>query len=186
MYGALVSRATALDVALTHIRLSTLDLTDAELARIVRVRLLLAQVSAIALDVEAHAVLHRSDRADNLRRLAALVREGRIEVRSAPLAAWSPDFSVFGTTDAPFALIVGPHQFERSDFPGPTLASVHGRRGATRAGARFEEIWGSGHDIGAAIDLILTRAERRVGGPEPAPARAGESVETPTGTRVFG
>lgn len=165
-FGALLSRATRLDVALTHLRLSMLDLTEAELARLARLRLLLAQVSATALEAEAQAVLHRPERAANLARLARLLAAGRIEVRSAPLAAWAPDFSVFSLDERPLGLLVGPHRFDRSPFGGPTLASVHGEEGASRALARFEEIWLGAHDIRAPIATILARAERELGAPQ--------------------
>ena len=58
-FGVLARRARGLDVALTHMRLATLDLSEAELGRMHRVRLLLAEVSDAALDAEAHAVLNR-------------------------------------------------------------------------------------------------------------------------------
>ena len=45
-YGMLARRASGLDVALTHIQLATLDLSEAELGKVHRVRLLLAEVSA--------------------------------------------------------------------------------------------------------------------------------------------
>jgi hypothetical protein len=185
-YGALVSRAARLDVALTHLRLASLDLSDDEVSGIRRVRLLLAQVSAVALDAEAHAVLHRSDRADNLRRLAALLCAGRIEVRSAPLAAWAPDFSVFVSGAGPFALLVGPHRFELEGIGGPTLASVHEGVDARRGAMRFEELWANAHDIGPAIARILARAEREVAAPEGPPAQAAREAQRPTGTTISG
>jgi hypothetical protein len=193
-YGALVSRSSRLDVALTHLRLSTLDLTEEEIGQLTRVRLLLAQVSAVALDAEAHAVLHRSDRAENLRRLAALLQSGRIEVRSAPLAAWSPDFSVFCEDEGPFAVIVGPHRFERGGLGGPALASLHGPDGAARTLARFEELWAGAHDISPAVGGILVRAERGAADPLegakhqlgqrfPTLGRLAERVDTPLSRR---
>jgi hypothetical protein len=185
-YGGLVARATRLDVALTHLRLATLDLSEAEVGRLARVRLLLAQVSAVALDAEAHAVLHRSDRAANLRRLATLLRVGRILVRSAPLGGWAPDFSVFGADDGPFAVVVGPHRFDRDGLGGPILASVHGAEPAARALERFEEVWDGAHDIGPAIAGILNRAERGERALEGPARRPGRPAETPTGTRVSG
>ena len=105
-YGVLARRSRGLDVALTHIRLATLDLSEAELGSVHRVRLLLTEVSAAALDAEAHAVLHQPKVAENLRRLAALAHLGRIEVRSAPLGGWAPDFSVFSGHDGSFAVLV--------------------------------------------------------------------------------
>ena len=101
-YGMLAQRSSGLDVALTRIRLSTLDLSEAELGRMSRIRLLLSEVSAAALDAEAHAVLHRASMASNLRRLLMLLHLGRIDVRSAPLGGWAPDFSIFWDDARPF------------------------------------------------------------------------------------
>src|SRR3954469_9792312 len=72
-FGRLARRASGLDVALTHLRLSPLDLSERELAHVRRIRLVLSEVSAASLDAEAHAVLHRGMMAANLRRLAALL-----------------------------------------------------------------------------------------------------------------
>ena len=177
--------ASRLDVALTHLRLSTIDLTETELHRISRVRLLLAQLRAASLDAEAHVVLHRVDSARNLHRLTGLLRAGRIEVRSAPLATWSPDFSVFGGDGGPFALIIGPHRFERSPaFGGPVLASLHGPAEATRALSHFERMWARAHDIPSAITGILTHAEHGVGAPGKDPTRLAPKPQTPMGTRA--
>jgi hypothetical protein len=168
LFGRLSRRASGLDVALTHLRLSTLDLSERELAHVERIHLLLAEVSAASLDAEAHALLHRRPMAANLRRLATLMGLGRIEVRSAPLGGWAPDFSVFRNERGPFAILIGPHRFDRgSSHEGPLLASLHDADGATRVAARFAEIWARGHDIGPAISGILARAERRVANPNP-------------------
>lgn len=183
-YGTLLSRATHLDVALTHLRLATLDLSEAEIARIARVRLLLAQVSAGALDAEALAVFNRGDRAAHLRRLSLLLDAGRVEVRSAPLAGWSPDFSIFGAEDGPFAIVVGPHRFERLGLGGPSLASVHGGEEALRTLGRFEEIWALAHDVAPAISGILARGARDACAPEKHRHRTPRTPETPMGTRI--
>ena len=183
-YGTLMARATRLDVALTHLRLATLDLTEAEIARIARVRLLLAQVSAVALDAEAHALFNRRDRAAHLRRLAPLLDAGRVEVRSAPLAAWSPDFSIFGVEDGPFALVVGPHRFEQLGLGGPSLASVHGGDEALRTLGRFEEMWAAAHDVAPAIAGILAHAARNAVADETPWRPTPRTPETPMGTRI--
>ncbi len=117
-------------------------------------------MGAAALDAEAHAVLHRPELAENLRRLILLLERGAIAVRSAPLAGWAPDFSVFGGETGPFALLVGSHRFGVAAFGEPMLASVHGRDGAAQALLRFEEVWGRAYDIGAPVAGILIRAER--------------------------
>ncbi|MGE3821554.1 MAG: hypothetical protein AB7I30_19260 [Isosphaeraceae bacterium] len=184
LFGQLARRATALDVALTHLRLSTLDLSERELAQMGRIRLVLSEVSAASLDAEAHAVLHRGRMAANLRRLAVLLHLGRIEVRSAPLGGWAPDFSVFRRDDVPFAVLVGPHRFDRGMAQdGPILASLHGGGDALRAGIRFVEVWGRAHDIRPAIGRILTRAEQQVpsviGATSSTINDDGDSVDTP-------
>ena len=155
-------RATGFDVALTHIRLSTLDFSEAELGQVRRARLLLAQVSASALEAEAYAVLHRTSEADNLRRLVGLLDVGRIEVRSSPLGGWSPDFTIFDDETGPFAILIGPHRFDRGAlYDGPEWASLHGRDAATLAALRFREIWDRAHDISPAILGLMARADRR-------------------------
>lgn len=162
LFGRLARRSSGLDVALTHIRLSTLDLSEREIGHVGRIRLLLAEVSAASLDAEAHAILNRGPMAANLRRLATLLSLGRIEVRSAPLGGWAPDFSVFTNESGPFAVLVGPHRFDRGlVHGGPVLASLHEGEGAARISVRFGEIWSRGHDIRPAIAGILGRAEQR-------------------------
>jgi hypothetical protein len=181
MFGRLARRASGLDVALTHLRLSTLDLSERELAHVRRIRLVLSEVSAASLDAEAHAVLHRGTMAANLRRLAALLHLGRIEVRSAPLGGWSPDFTVFRRDEGPFAVLVGPHRFERGwSQEGPVLASLHGPEEALRAGGRFVEVWSRAHDIRPAIARILARAEQRL----PTPIGTTTSTHRPEGDSV--
>ena len=161
VFGWLCGRSTEVDVALTRIRLSTLDLDAAELARVRRLRLLLAEVNAVSLDAEAHGLLQDPRRGAALRRLADLLDRGVIEIRAAPLAGWSPDFTVFSSDAGPEAALLGYHWFQRP-FPhrGPALAALHGAGDARRVRARFEEAWGAAHDIGSAVEGILERSRR--------------------------
>jgi hypothetical protein len=162
LFGRLARRASSLDVALTRIRLSTLDLSERELASVQRIRLLLAEVSAVSLDAEAYAVLHRGPMATNLRRLTELLHAGVIELRSAPLGGWAPDFTLFADRAGPCAALVGPHRFERGQMhDAPVLASLHGRKEAARLAGRFAEMWARAHDIRPAVAGILSRADRR-------------------------
>jgi hypothetical protein len=184
VFGRLARRSTAIDVALTHIRLGTLDLSERELGAVCRIRLVLAQVSAASLDLEAHAVLHRSPMAANLRRLAAMLAGGTIEVRSAPLGGWSPDFSLFHDHEVALGALIGPHRFDRGTAQdGPVLASLHGAAAAQRLQVRFDEVWARAHDIRPAIAGILARADR--GTPSTGAATLSEggpgytSVDTP-------
>jgi hypothetical protein len=161
VYGWLLPRSLRLDVALTRIRLSTLDLGRNELGSVRSIRLLLAEVNAVQLDSEAHGVMLREDKRETLHALSERLAEGMIEVRSAPLGGWSPDFSIFHDDLGASAVLVGFHWFERP-FPhrGPAFAALHGADAATAALGRFEEAWDRAHDIGLAVRSILERAER--------------------------
>lgn len=165
VFGRLCSNATEVDVALTHLRLSTLDFDAAELAGVRRIRLLLARVNAVALDVEAHHLMAAGPRGDALRRLGDMLGRGAIEIRSSPLAGWSPDFTVFTSERGPAAVLLGCHWFQRP-FPhrGPAFASLYGPDEAGRARARFSEVWGAAHDISPAIRGILLRSEWEASG----------------------
>lgn len=204
VFGLLSRRSTWLDVAVTRIRLTTLDLRPAEIASVRRLRLLLTEVNAMTLDAEAHALLAGGDEGETLRHLASLLERKVIEVRAAPLGGWSPDFTVFGSRRGPQAVLLGFHWFQRP-YPhrGPALASVHGPRSALLAAQRFDGVWAQAHDIRAAIMGILRRAGG-VGAEAHAPTEAhpwtadpgsgagssprerGDSTEGPTPERVHG
>ena len=161
VYGWLLSRSSRLDVGLTRIRLSTLDLVRGELDGVRSIRLLLAEVNAVQLDAEAHGVMLREEKREVLHALSDRLSRGIIEVRSAPLGGWSPDFSIFHDLEGPAAVVIGSHWFERP-FPhrGPAFAALHGPEAAADANRRFEEAWERAHDIGLAVLSILERAER--------------------------
>jgi hypothetical protein len=161
VYGTLLGHAARLDVALTSIRISTLDLAQRELEHVGTIRLLLAELRAVHLDSEAHAVMRRPEQRGTLTTIANMLSRGVIEVRSSPLGGWSPDFSIFHDQRGARAVLMGFHSFERP-FPyrGPAFLSLHGSAAAERAFARFEELWGRAHDVGAAVLSILERARR--------------------------
>jgi hypothetical protein len=161
VYGWLLPRSKRLDVAVTRIRLSTLDLGRGELDAVRSIRLLLAEINAVQLDAEAHGVMLREDKRETLYALSRRLSDGVIEVRSAPLGGWSPDFSIFHDLDGPAVVLIGPHWFERP-FPhrGPAFAALHGVDAAVDALRRFDEAWEKAHDIGPAVLSILERAER--------------------------
>ena len=170
VFGLLVRRSAGIDTAVARIRLGGLDLRPSELNGVDRIRVLLAQVSALTLRSEAEATLVDPAKATNLENVVALVEEGRIEIRSAPLAGWSPDFTVFHRTGRAWTVLVGLHWFARP-YPhrGPALASLHGPGAAARSARRFSELWATAHDIRPAILALLKKAERRSGrGADPA------------------
>lgn len=162
VFGALASSSTAISTAVTRVRLSTLDLRREELSDVRLFRVLVAQMNALSLDAEARALQSQPRRAPNLEFLTGLLESGRLELRSAPLAGWSPDFTVFFEEERPRAVLTGFHWFERP-YPhrGPALAGVHLEEGARLAARRHAELWEVAHDIGPAVWDILTRALAR-------------------------
>ena len=174
VWGRLLSRAATVDVAVTHVRLATLGLGDAELERVRRLRVLVAELSAAALDAEARVLWARPASAEGLARLVALLDDGRLAVRSAPLGGWEPDFSVFHGPSGPRVALVGSHRFDAGGpLQGPFFVSAHGRRAASRAALRFRELWARGHDVRTPVGDILRRARREAG---VAPPRTAETV----------
>lgn len=159
VFGHLARQSTLLETAVTRIRLSTLNLTSTEMGSIQHFRVLVAEVNALSMDAEARVLFTMPQRAANLGLLVRLLESGTLEVRSAPLAGWSPDFTVFFGADRPKAVLTGFHWFERP-YPhrGPALASLHGADGAGVAHRRFTELWERAHDIGPALWDIVTRA----------------------------
>lgn len=162
VFGALARRSTEIAVAVTRVRLTTVDLGPEELGGLRSFRVLVAEVSALQLDAEATGLLQLPRRAPNVRLLTAMLEEGRLEVRSAPLGGWSPDFTVFSGAAGAMAVLSGFHWFERPyPYRGPALASLHGPDAARWARARYQEIWDAAHDVGPALWSILARADTR-------------------------
>lgn len=161
-FGALAQRSTQILTAVTRVRLSTVDLREQDLPALESMQVLVSEMSALSLDSEVRGLLHLPARAPNIRFLIGLLEQGRLEVRSAPLGGWAPDFTVFVDAEGPRAVLLGYHAFERP-YPhrGPALASLHGGDGARLAAARHQELWESAHDVGPALWSILSRAANR-------------------------
>lgn len=159
-FGALARRATAIRTAVTRVRLTTLDLSDGELAGVRSFRVVLAELNALTLDAEARTLARLPHRAAALRDLTARLESGRLEVRAAPLGGWSPDFTVFEDAGGPFAVLAGYHWLERP-YPhrGPALAFLHTGDAARLAARRHEEVWEAAHDVGPALWSLLARAD---------------------------
>ena len=162
LFGDLLKRSTHLDTAMLRIRLSGVDLSEGEVSGLHRLRLLVAEINAQTLEEEAYALLTDPERKENLTRVLDLLQSGRMELRSAPLAGWSPDFSVFAGSEGPTGVILGLHWIQRP-FPhrGPAWAAAFGPAEARVAQARFQEVWEEAHEIGPAICRLLERARRR-------------------------
>ena len=157
-FGGLLSQSRSADTAILRIRLGAVDLTGKELAGLRRFRILVAEVSARTVEEETYALSVDPTKRENLHRVLALLRDQRMEIRSAPLGGWSPDFTVFFGDRGPQSLLLGLHWF-RQPFPhrGPAWAVLLGAKEARRAHVRFHELWRQSHDIGPAIRRLMER-----------------------------
>ncbi len=162
VFGQLLSENTRLDTAILRVRLSGVDLTEQEAGGLERLRILVAHVNAQTLEEEAFALLMDPAKKETLRTVEGLLRDRRLEIRSAPLAGWSPDFSVFSGPEGPSALLLGLHWIQRP-FPhrGPAWMACFGGEEARHGARRFEELWAGSHEIGPAILKLLERAVSR-------------------------
>ena len=163
VFGALALGATDIATAVTRVRLSTVDLTGREMGRVDHFRVLVSEMSALRLDAEARNLEADPKRAPNAELLRDMLESGRLEVRSSPLAGWTPDFSVFSGPGGPTNVLVGLHWFERP-YPhrGPALGAVFCEDAARLAARRHEEIWERAHDVGPAVWNILSKARSKV------------------------
>jgi len=171
--GELLQRSSTADLALGRVRLAALDLTAAEVRGPNRCRVLLGQLDAATL-VEA-TLTDASSRRDAMLRLAHWLEGGRLEVRSAGIGLWTPDFSIFRDAGGTTTCLLGAHYFGSPQLTvGPSFTAV---LRAVPDGAllqrRFDEAWARGHDVAPAILDVIRRAADpdsagRAGG-EPSP-----------------
>ncbi len=161
VYGRLAEASSDLFVAVTRVRLSTIDLSKEELDHLTSIRLVVAELNGLTLDAEARLIRSDPTRAGRVERFRTLLEEGRLEVRSAPLGGWAPDFTVFGSPDGAHSVLSGFHWFERP-YPhrGPAFAALHLGDAARLAARRHQALWDEAHDVGTAVWSILSRAER--------------------------
>ncbi|MBW3553862.1 MAG: hypothetical protein KY466_10135 [Gemmatimonadetes bacterium] len=141
---------------MARIRLAALDLSAREVGGVERCRVLLGHLDAGTLADMAEAV-PVSARA-RLEVLASWAGSGRLEVRSAGIAGWTPDFSVF--RGPPDTALLGAHYFGSSHpSVGPSFtATLDDPASIGLMAARFDELWGPGHDVLPAIRDVLERA----------------------------
>lgn len=156
VYRRWLRHARAADVALTRLRIATLRLDPHDLVRVDRIRLVLAELSTSAWEVETHRALLDPGRGPVLRLLVDRLRSGTLEVRSAPLAGWSPDFTVFHGEAPACRALLGPHWLEPTPgLAGPRFAFAVGGRDARSVAERFARIWDSAYDVGPAVTRLL-------------------------------
>lgn len=181
--GRLLASSHSADFAVARIRLAALDLQGSEVETVGRCRVLLGTFDASTLHetVEggSRPMLGERGVADRLGRLQVLrqfIGSGRLEVRSAGLAGWIPDFSVF-RGDAAVALL-GAHHFG-APYPlvGPSFtAESRDPDVVALTSDRFEDLWEHGHDVLPAIHSVVQQAydtldiSAAAGGGDPDPA----------------
>jgi hypothetical protein len=161
--GTLLSRATHADIAVAHLRLFAVDLSDAERADLARCRLLLGRLDAAGLDEFG---MTRDGAAPRLDAFLHLLDTGHVEVRSGGTLAWVPDFSVFRglprtpkTPDGAVCLI-GAHYFSRPlPGTGEALTGLVSAPASVRlASQRFAALWKRAHDVGEAVRSAIRSA----------------------------
>ncbi len=166
-YGELAQSAVTIEAAVGRVRLLGVTLRPTELERVERIRVVLQEVSPLAAATEAEQLAADPRRRPRLEQWARLIREGRLELRLAPLAGWSPDFSVFhGPPPSPPIVLIGPHWFLRPyPHPGPAFNALLRGEAARIASVRFNEIWRGAHDLRGPMLRILESASRAEGVP---------------------
>ena len=154
--GALMTDAETVDFAVARIRLANLDLSEAEVGSMRRCRVLVGRLDASTL-LDADAA-----RAESVARLIRWARSGRLEVRSAGIGSWAPDFSIYHTPSGTCSLL-GAHYFGSPQLTvGPSFTVVTEHRDATALlRRRFDGLWDRSHDVLPAIVKVLERV--RVG-----------------------
>lgn len=154
--GRLLKDAEAADIAVARIRLASLDLTEQEIEGPTSCRVLLGRLDATTLLDTGTA------RAEAVARLARWTRSGRLQVRSAGIGAWRPDFSVYHTARGGTSLL-GAHYFGSPQLTvGPSFTVVT-EDPVVRSdlAARFDQLWDRSHNVLPAIAQVLERV--RVG-----------------------
>ena len=156
VFGDQISRSSVAETAILRIRLGGVDLSHTEVANLTNLRVLVAEVNARTVEEEAYAMVVDPLKRENLERVLVLLQKGVLEIRSAPLGDWSPDFTVFSRAGQPWRLLLGLHVFyQPPPHRGPAWGVLLGPREANRARQRFRELWCQAHDIGDTIRQLM-------------------------------
>jgi hypothetical protein len=156
VYRGLLRRSTRVDVALTRLRIATLRLQAADLSTVRRLRIVLAELTTAAWEVETHRALLNPRREPMLRELISGIQNGTLQVRAAPLASWSPDFTVFHPDEGDSQALLGPHWLEAAPTSrGPRFGFFVSGREAMKVADRYERVWADAYDVGPAVGRLL-------------------------------
>ena len=154
LFGDLLANAATADVAVGNVRLGALDFAADDRVT-ARLRILLGRFEAGSMGgiVTARQI-------EILRRMVA---SDNVQLRSAGVGLWVPDFSVYRGLRARIGCdalcLVGAHYFHAPpSSTGPSFTcAITDRAAVDRAAARFNALWARGHDVRAVIDDALRR-----------------------------
>lgn len=156
--GRLLATCMRAEIAVAHVRLAALDLTEEETRSVRRCRILLGRLEVRALTDFGFADPGADER---MAALLAFLESGRVEIRSAGLGAWSPDFSLYrGAPGDDSVCLLGAHYFREPPSPnGPSFTALLSDPYSTAiALARFETLWARGHDV---LEPVVSAVHRR-------------------------
>lgn len=154
--GRALAGSASAAFAIRRIRLARLDLLPEELQAVRRCRVLLGR-----LDADMLADPGASPASARTAALLDMAASGRLEVRSAGLLTWDPDFSLFDDgRGGPGIVVFGCHQFvPQQPVEGLAMACAIAEPAIVRTVAvRFEELWERGHDSLEAVTDALCRS----------------------------
>jgi flavin-binding protein dodecin len=185
LIGQLLGSATHAEIAVSHVRLGAIDLGAAETQNVQHCRVLLDRLDAgslASLDWNAAAATAAGTASaaaagaasaaaidDAVRRAAqsatALLRfitSDRVELRSAGVSTWRPDFSIYrglsASPPAPRAVcLVGAHYFGLPPALPAFTCVCDDAAAVALALRRFEQLWERSHDVGDAVVAAVTR-----------------------------
>ena len=162
--GRLLRASHTADVALSRIRLAALDLTPEEMRGPRRCRVLLGQLDASSLHDRPGGATRDGPA---IGALLDWLASGRLEVRSAGIGGWNPDFSLYETGRGRRTALLGAHYFVDAGLAAGPLFTfvVEEPTPCDLLARRFEEVWARAHDVAPAIAEVLERVERDGTGP---------------------
>jgi hypothetical protein len=153
----LLARSARTDLAIGRLRLAALRFQGGDLER-VRVRLLVGRLDVDTVAGAPGTAVFGVRRKAELERLREVVRAGRVQVRTAGMVRWDPDFSVFRQARGGGGVVlVGSHRFDVPD-PGPVrtlCAALRGGRRVAAARDRFEGLWAGGYEVAPVVEDML-------------------------------
>jgi hypothetical protein len=175
LIGQLLQSATYAEIAVSHVRLGAIDLGDAETRNVQRCRVLLDRLDAgslASLGVDAVPLITSSSddasaaqrAADSASRLLRFITSDRVELRSAGVSSWRPDFSIYRglqhVTEKRAACVVGAHYFGQPPALPAFTCLIDDEAAVELALHRFERLWERSHDVAHVVVATVSRLAR--------------------------